>query len=465
MNFELTGIKSTEAKKEKPAISQEGIFKFEILTDPQQRHLLAERTMDLVQEVKKGGIQNVVFLDKSARPISTLFIDLWRRLDPQKEIPKTNFVNIGKETSSKMGEVLGEEYTERRYRDSENEYVERVEKLKPSKAKEAIGEQELEHLRKEYRYLSDAPAGANVLLVEEYTNTGESLAWAKKIMQIAFPGLIFKTFSLSEQQASSGSYGRKELGLFEKFRSPFDKTDTYYDSPWRKQKHEKQYGMTGVIDSKDGKLTAEPTRNFTPEDRKKAVEEYQKKYEEIGGPSFEAKMARCIKEMGEFLDLAGVEIDGSDAAETAKKAVKSFLDVEVKPALENLTTAYQEFAQAIIGENQPEARKKFENILGLQKIVTEKLKDFSSFRQHEVTKEISQINKNETKDFRHYVYKIVTHLCYESSGLVKSLYYFEQNMEDFLSLREPHEPGVTKLRKELHQVAEEYWQKSQRDKS
>src|SRR6266404_2663609 len=46
---------------------------------------------------------------------------------------------------------------------------------------------------------------------------------------------------------------------------------THYRAPWGQHRNEKYYGATGVVDPEPGGLTAEPTRNFSKEEREKII--------------------------------------------------------------------------------------------------------------------------------------------------------------------------------------------------
>jgi hypothetical protein len=70
------------------------VFKFEMFTDHEQRRLLGEAADELVEHVavvEKQGLEDpkkrvVVFLDKSARPLSTLFREMWSLKRPNAKV-------------------------------------------------------------------------------------------------------------------------------------------------------------------------------------------------------------------------------------------------------------------------------------------------------------------------------------------------------------------------------------------
>lgn len=381
MNFE--GFRqqeiSPEKKKEDTAEKPE---KFEILTDLGQRKLLAERVMDLVDAVKNKSIRNMVFLDKSSRPINVLFLDLWRRANLYAEIPKINFINVGKETSKKMAEILGKEMQHPDYIGDED-YQRWINNVDPQKVIEAFGGEEIERLRKEYRYLNEAPKGTTILLVEEYTNTGESLAWAKKIMGIAFPDLQFEGHSLSQQGDA----------LFE----TEGRIGKQYQPPWRKFEHEKEYGAIGVVDSKKDKLTAEPTRNFTPEDRRRAIEKYIK---ESGG-SIEIYTQDLMGYIDQLLNH-DLHEEGAEKSSVAERMVKNYLKNAIIPYLTSLKEACETFLDALDKKDTTASRVALAEVIRFQKLVAKRFEESFSSQESEIVGQI--LGKNKDRDLKSALY-------------------------------------------------------------
>jgi len=77
--------------RRKPVIKPE----YEIIKDILQREVIKRRTVDLVRAAH--GKSMVIFLDKTARPIASLFIPVYRHLYPSEPRPEVRFVNIGTE--------------------------------------------------------------------------------------------------------------------------------------------------------------------------------------------------------------------------------------------------------------------------------------------------------------------------------------------------------------------------------
>ncbi len=68
---------------------------YRIITNVLQREVIKRRAVDLVHEA--NGFDTLIFIDKSARPISYLFRNLWSADQPNKPMPKILFLNIGVE--------------------------------------------------------------------------------------------------------------------------------------------------------------------------------------------------------------------------------------------------------------------------------------------------------------------------------------------------------------------------------
>lgn len=75
-------------RKDKP-------FEQKILTEAKGREQIKNRMDRFVETVRDRKIDTLVFLDKSARPLSWLFRDLWKQKFPEDDRPEIKYVNIG----------------------------------------------------------------------------------------------------------------------------------------------------------------------------------------------------------------------------------------------------------------------------------------------------------------------------------------------------------------------------------
>lgn len=80
---------------------------FEFLKDPALRKEIKKRTENLVNRVDEEDVDVVFFLDKSARPISWLFQDLWKQKFPEKRLPTIRYINVGSGQAVRQKELSG----------------------------------------------------------------------------------------------------------------------------------------------------------------------------------------------------------------------------------------------------------------------------------------------------------------------------------------------------------------------
>ena len=144
---------TTRTSQENPE-QEQADFEFKILNDPEQRKLLMERVNTMVEIIEQDKYTNVIFLDKSARPLSTLCLDLWRKKFPDKKFPKINFMNIGREISNELSKKQGKMTIE----DAESqgkidEHKNWIRDVSPEEIIDAIGEEEIKRVKNSYKYL------------------------------------------------------------------------------------------------------------------------------------------------------------------------------------------------------------------------------------------------------------------------------------------------------------------------
>lgn len=231
-----------ELKKEKPLNKKESLVEFKYLKDPHQRFLLGQAVENIVDSVasisekKKSKRQNIVFLDKSARPLSTYFLNIWKKKFPDKISPNISFLNVGRELKS---------------RDNEAPAIE-SQKIKD----------EIKRLKKEYSFLKKASKGDRVLIIDDIESSGFTKTTVLKILKKAFPDLNFQYKSLV---VSRNNTNKKSLGLFDNKieRSPVYPRGGIKTYPsWSKlvlssPDHKDIFSLSGVVDSKLS-LTSKP---------------------------------------------------------------------------------------------------------------------------------------------------------------------------------------------------------------
>lgn len=186
--------------------------KYDIVKDPRLRKLLAMRTVDLIEKIWDENVSQLIFLDKSARPIATLFLDLWKKFSPEQAPPKISFMHIGQRILKSLNyhHWPSDEDTKR--------YLEL----------ERRGE--IKRIKEDYKYLAGAASGEKTIVVDEYSQSGNVLELSKQIVHAIFPNLEVSTFPLIT------SDDEEALG------------DDYIGVPWNKSGEDDQYSITGVED-------------------------------------------------------------------------------------------------------------------------------------------------------------------------------------------------------------------------
>lgn len=224
---ELRNLHPELSSKEKP--KEEGLQKYDILTNPEERRELVRLMESFVDEIRSKNVKNIIFLDKSARPLATAFQDIWQRKygSDTSERPQINFINIGTESFI--------DWEDGTYADNLDD---------PKMISES------QRVAKKYKYLKEALPNSEIVIFEELTHRGYSLAVAKKFLEMAFPHLQFSTFSLTKTPDT-----------------PFVR-DRGYGPPWGAGGEYGIDNITGVVDPSEDqhgsveKVTAEPRREL-----------------------------------------------------------------------------------------------------------------------------------------------------------------------------------------------------------
>lgn len=152
-------------------------FEYKFLTKESQRETIKRRALDLVREAH--GKDMVVFLDKSARPLSQMLITLYPYVYPGEVRPAVRFVNVGSEKSwpiiCHLKRKLGHNYSGRLRENlgalkSQSEFI------------ELFGQENTDYLRK---LLQTEQAGGQRLVVDDLIDSGTTRAVALAILSVA----------------------------------------------------------------------------------------------------------------------------------------------------------------------------------------------------------------------------------------------------------------------------------------
>ncbi len=158
----------------------------DFISDEKMRTNYIERTDKLIEEMLKEDYDTVIYLDKSARPVSLMVREMWDIFAPDKPRPDTKFANVDAhywlhdsearpETHEVHAMVIPQSVIQELQNAFKNEFYQ----------KDENGNVLLNG--------SNQPIGKKVLIVDEISVTGSSLVLAKKMFEAAFPGVEFGT--------------------------------------------------------------------------------------------------------------------------------------------------------------------------------------------------------------------------------------------------------------------------------
>ncbi len=436
---------------------------FEVMEDSVQRRMLAERTEVLIDKVALEDISNLVLLDKSTRPIVTLFSDLWKKKFPDKSPPLINFINVGSETGRKFEEE-SEQYQSPGYIENKD-YDKQLAKMNDSEIIKVVGQEEVDRVKKEYSYLSLAPEGAKTLVLEEYTNTGESMRLAKKILEVTFPNLQLDTFSFSN--GDDDGYHGNQPRLFKTKSGSFN-------PPWRVlNKTDSNYGIAGVVDNDENKLTADAANRLTPEQRKGFIDEYEQNLEN----SLEERKQGLLKRLANYPDRLKSLKEYEpipDSNPESKKLALEYIKNGTENIIKKLEILVPQIQPTLEHSSAEENQKLAQNFSSADVELHNFCQTFKYSREaqeladtltnnREVSAGIQAIfldfhrmNDDFLHDWTAVTYRDLMDSKEEGLKKVNELRNPTQNIET--------QAQVNALRKEMHALAEEYWQSKQNKK-
>lgn len=149
----------------------------------EQKSLLTKRTDELIDELQKSNVQMLIFMDRSARPLSWMFRDQWKKRFPDTQSPMIKFVNIGREKGDVVGWGNASYITE---------YDDDGEELSESSAKQKYwskldSEEYLNKISKDVK--KTIKSGAKIMLIDDHSESGYSGDLAREFFKYHFPQL------------------------------------------------------------------------------------------------------------------------------------------------------------------------------------------------------------------------------------------------------------------------------------
>lgn len=236
------------SKSETP---QRPSYEYRWMLEPAQRKMLAERMVDIAHELEENQTEAVIFLDKSARPLSTLFKDIWEKMHEKtgQKPPAIFFMQIGNETNKYIEDKIYQSHPELFHKHSDLPSDERgfflfydIKQWPAQKIVDLFEPQEIKRMRQTYPGLQKV---SRVAIIDDTEANGDTLFVAKKLAQGLFP-------NIKEIDARALAYIDHDL-LFH----DASKKIGWFDASWRHSQKSLE-GKTGVTDGEAGKLTATP---------------------------------------------------------------------------------------------------------------------------------------------------------------------------------------------------------------
>jgi len=447
-------------EQENPAHEGESPEKFKVLADKEQRGLLAERVDQLVQKVATGQVENLVFLDKSARPVATLFLDLWRKEFPDKEAPHINFMNIGSEVGVSLEKELGRENYKSPDNPDDKEYSEWLNNLDAAPLIAAAGGQEqFELLKARYKDLASLKEGAEVLIVDEYMQTGESARLAQKIIKTAFPQVNVSAETLAQENPAAEKKGKALF--FNPIKGGMGAGS--YKAPWSMRRGAdwlKYYGTTGVVDPTEQQLTANSIAKTDIESLKKKIEGEIREVDEQGVKDFEYVRGMLSDKVSPQIDKL-LKQDQPIVAEFAAEHFNVCLEVMQATIRTMQNAPLKDLPDLMIqcGRAVKEFKKKFDETSAAKIAVYINEKNVPYPERDKAERSLKKY-KNRLLDLNDY-------LSLDNFDITGNEFTstFERKQELLQTQREVENPELRKelqrkaneLRGEMHALADEYW--------
>lgn len=152
------------------SLKYDGMF-----ANPEIRKFFLDRMGTIIENCYADGMEEIVFLDKSARLLGGFFRKVWEVKYPDEEIPSVSFMNIGCE-KMRSHEVRADQYLE----NMDDETFEREMSDMITQLKESFGEKF---------------ENKQILIIDEMRCEGRALNYAYQMMAHAYPrSKIFATW-------------------------------------------------------------------------------------------------------------------------------------------------------------------------------------------------------------------------------------------------------------------------------
>ena len=232
--------------------------KFETVFDtPEKVERLKYRIYDLVDKVRQEKIKCLIFLDRSARPLSWAFRAAWNHEKLKMKRPEILFLNFGQEKQQLVDYAGGRESLDWLLHLKQSEFENELMKLKKSGKKQKLAKRikEIE----EFGEVKDFPLQEDHPFVLKFSEFGKELLLEEEFYRKFFNQEIVNKWSKNFEKINgkilfvddySHSGGTRET-LKNMFEYNFPKIDFNFDSIFKK-------GDSSVFPIPKGALTLDP---------------------------------------------------------------------------------------------------------------------------------------------------------------------------------------------------------------
>jgi len=217
----------------------------------EQAKVLEKRTIELIHTINDADVRLIVFMDRSARPLSWMLRAAWEKYANGNKLPKIKFVNIGREKGLTTDwELQPPRYqfdTEEEWQVAEKKFWSRLDFRKYIRKLK----QDLRDVFKVRRGPKGFLSKGEIILVDDFVKSGFSSQLATNLFQRMFPSIRVNFYSFLKKDD-------EDVFVKEGWNG------TYL--PWNT---EKAYTLLSDEDGNPETVTANPERD--PKKREQAI--------------------------------------------------------------------------------------------------------------------------------------------------------------------------------------------------
>ncbi len=267
-----------QAEEQGVETKEKSFVEYKFFKSEYAREDIIERMDLMIENVRNRDVDTIVFLDRSARPLSWMFREGWKLKYPDEDIPDVKFVNIGTssyfhggDTSTLQGSDLSlEKFDEVQDLLCDGEQGKWMSKRDiPREWRDKIDEQTgvVEELKRVYK---DEFAGGSILVVDELSGSGSTQMTALRLFENAFPDADWHSVNFYKSEARFGDLERDKQKL-----------------PWFRRP-----GLAGVLELPDNELLSSRVNQPNIDTIRDALRE-----------KIDSSVERAKQQVGSYLDL------------------------------------------------------------------------------------------------------------------------------------------------------------------